>query len=82
MKNDDISYEEWQHHVEANQQELYTLIYSLGGRLSGEHGIGFKRKHLMEEFTDPHELAMMKAIKKALDPNNILTPGKTPATQP
>lgn len=76
LKNDDISYEEWQHHVEANQQELYTLIYSLGGRLSGEHGIGFKRKHLMEEFTDPHELAMMKAIKKALDPNNILNPGK------
>ena len=41
-----------------------------------EHGIGYKRKHLMEEFTDPGELEMMKAIKKALDPNDILNPGK------
>lgn len=76
LKNEDLSYEEWQHNVDANQQELYKRIYELGGRLSGEHGIGFKRKHLMEEFTDPNELSMMKAIKKALDPNNILNPGK------
>ena len=58
------------------KQELYKTIYALGGRLSGEHGIGYKRKHLMEEFTDPNELEWMKAIKKTLDPNNILNPGK------
>lgn len=44
--------------------------------MSGEHGIGYKRKQLMEEFTNPDELEMMRAIKKALDPNNILNPGK------
>ena len=76
LKNPDLTYEAWQEHVDANQQELYTLIYKLGGRLSGEHGIGSKRKVLMEEFTNPDELEMMRAVKKALDPNNILNPGK------
>lgn len=76
LKTDDMSYDDWTSRIQQNQQELYTFIYAHGGRLSGEHGIGFKRKHLMEEFTNPDELAMMKAIKKALDPNNILNPGK------
>lgn len=76
LKNADTTYEDWDSRVKANQQELYAYIYKLGGRLSGEHGIGYKRKHLMEQFTDPEELAMMKAIKKALDPNDILNPGK------
>ena len=76
LKGDDETYEEWDERVKANQQELYAFIYAHGGRLSGEHGIGYKRKHLMEEFTDPGELEMMKAIKKALDPNDILNPGK------
>jgi len=76
IKNKDFNYETWDKNIKAMQQELYKTIYALGGRLSGEHGIGYKRKHLMEEFTDPNELAWMKAIKKALDPNTILNPGK------
>lgn len=76
LKRPEEDYAEWEERVDKNQQELYTFIYAQGGRLSGEHGIGYKRKALMEEFTNPDELAMMKAIKKALDPNNILNPGK------
>lgn len=76
LKRAEEDYAEWERRVEQNQQELYAFIYAHGGRLSGEHGIGFKRKRLMEKFTEPDELAMMKAIKKALDPNNILNPGK------
>lgn len=76
LKRPEEDYAEWEERVDKNQQELYSFIYAQGGRLSGEHGIGFKRKALMEEFTNPDELAMMKAIKKALDPNNILNPGK------
>lgn len=74
LKQED--YADWDARVKANQQELYRFIYAHGGRLSGEHGIGYKRKQLMEEFTNPDELEMMRAIKKALDPNNILNPGK------
>ena len=76
LKGDDDTYEAWDERVKANQQELYAFIYAHGGRLSGEHGIGYKRKALMKEFTDPGELEMMMDIKQALDPNNILNPGK------
>lgn len=76
LKQEAEAYADWDARVKANQQELYRFIYAHGGRLSGEHGIGAKRKQLMEEFTNPDELEMMRAIKKALDPNNILNPGK------
>jgi len=48
----------------------------MGGKLSGEHGIGYKRVKLLEQFASPIELKMMRAIKKALDPNLIMNPGK------
>lgn len=44
--------------------------------MSGEHGIGFKRLDYMEKYTDPVELELMKSIKRAIDPNWILNPGK------
>ncbi|MDU2063931.1 MAG: FAD-binding oxidoreductase [Sporomusaceae bacterium] len=72
----DVPDEEWTKKIADFQNDLYTVVYRLGGKLSGEHGIGYKRKGLMEQFTDPVELAAMKAIKKALDPNLILNPGK------
>jgi glycolate oxidase len=55
--------------------EVYEYVYSVGGTTSGEHGIGFsKAPSWKQEKKD--SLAMMKAIKKALDPNNILNPHK------
>lgn len=67
---------EWDQLLSALQNELYAIVYRLGGKLSGEHGIGYKRKQLMQEYTQPAELEMMRAIKLALDPNQILNPGK------
>ncbi len=55
---------------------LFQLVKSLGGTISGEHGIGLVQKEYMEiVFTDRH-LTLMKEIKKAFDPNNILNSGK------
>lgn len=68
--------DEWDQRLTGFENELYEIIYRLGGRLSGEHGIGYKRKDLMQKFTDPVELDMMRRIKLALDPNLILNPGK------
>jgi glycolate oxidase len=71
-----LSEEDWDKRLSAFEHELYESVYKMGGRLSGEHGIGYKRKSLMQEFTNPVELDMMRRIKKALDPNLILNPGK------
>lgn len=66
----------WEKKLEEFHNEVYAYAYKIGGRLSGEHGIGAKKIKEMAKFTNPEELAVMKTIKKALDPQNILNPGK------
>ena len=58
------------------RSELYRTTYGLGGRLSGEHGIGYKKKAALRGLVDPVELALMRSVKLAFDPNQILNPGK------
>lgn len=76
LLKDDRTQEEWEVLLKKVQKEIYDMVYQMHGRLSGEHGIGYKRAHLLAEYTDPAELNMMKAVKKALDPKNIMNPGK------
>lgn len=76
MFRGNLSEEEWNSRLNSFQNDLCEEVYRMGGRLSGEHGIGYKRKVLMQKFTDPVELDMMRRIKRALDPNLILNPGK------
>ena len=57
-------------------KELFQTVIELGGTISGEHGIGItKAAYLGMELTDT-EIALMKRIKRAFDPNDILNPGK------
>ena len=72
----DMSDEEWNKNVEEFHQQVYAYAYSVGGRLAGEHGIGAKKLKYMEQFTPQGELKVMKTIKRAMDPNLILNPGK------
>ncbi len=76
VKNPDSTMEEWYDAEQQALEELYDAVHNLGGKLSGEHGIGIKRKDSMQRLMDPVELGMMRAIKKALDPNLIMNPGK------
>ncbi|MBO8168624.1 MAG: FAD-binding protein [Thermoanaerobacteraceae bacterium] len=56
--------------------EIFDVALKLGGTLSGEHGVGIaKQKYLINEFGEAGVEAL-KAVKKALDPENILNPGK------
>ncbi len=76
VKNPDHTMEEW-HAIEPQAlRELYAITKKLGGKISGEHGIGLKRKKYMAEIIDPTELHLMRAIKNAWDPNGIMNPGK------
>src|SRR5215203_3072547 len=57
-------------------KETFALSVSLGGSISGEHGIGYVKAAYLDMAIDAPTLSIMKAIKKVFDPNGILNPGK------
>jgi glycolate oxidase len=56
--------------------KIFELVKSLGGTISGEHGIGLIQKSFMPVMFDPITIELMKGIKKVFDPNHILNAGK------
>ena len=72
----DLTDEQWNQSLKIMHKEVFEYIYSVGGRISGEHGIGSKKTGILKTFTDPVELSIMQTIKNAMDPNNIMNPGK------
>jgi glycolate oxidase len=55
--------------------ELFATGMSLGGAISGEHGIGRAKQRYFLELEDPAKLALMRRVKAAFDPHDILNPG-------
>ncbi|MGJ7030476.1 FAD-binding oxidoreductase [Niabella hirudinis] len=62
--------------MNAALRELFQLVKSLGGTISGEHGIGLIQKSYMDIVFEERQIQLMRDIKKAFDPNNILNAGK------
>jgi len=62
--------------MNAVLRELFVLVHELGGTISGEHGIGLIQKNYMDIVFRDANLQLMRQIKKAFDPNNILNAGK------
>ncbi len=60
----------------ALQRAIHDLVADMGGSFSAEHGIGQLKVGELERYAQPAELAAMRSIKQALDPNGILNPGK------
>jgi D-lactate dehydrogenase len=56
--------------------QVFAHVLALGGTLSGEHGIGLSKRDFMADAFDVATLEAMRAIKAALDPDDILNPGK------
>jgi len=76
VKNPDHTLEQWHEMLPRILADLYQVTKELGGVISGEHGIGHKRKQYMRYSVSEVSLDFMKRVKKALDPNDILNPGK------
>jgi glycolate oxidase len=71
-----MSDEDWKNKVKFGIKEIFELTVSLGGTISGEHGIGLVQKEFMSiKYVDIH-LNLMRGIKQIFDPNGILNPGK------
>lgn len=71
-----LSDEEWAEKLPKVMEELYREARTLGGVISGEHGIGWTKKKFLSMCLDEEEIRLMKEIKKIFDPNNILNPDK------
>jgi glycolate oxidase len=72
----DMSDADWNTKLKGGIGEIFELTVSLGGTLSGEHGIGLVQKDYMSiKYTDVH-FALWRGIKNTFDPNGILNPGK------
>ncbi len=55
---------------------VHEIVVDFGGSISAEHGIGTLKVHELEHFKSNVDLNIMRAIKKAIDPNNIMNPGR------
>jgi len=75
LKPKDLTPEAWKPLMEEILDKIATTAGELGGAVSGEHGIGFVKKELLSK-TKGQEVELMRKIKAAFDPNNILNPGK------
>ena len=61
---------------EQVEELLYRIVGEMQGSVSAEHGIGLHKKPFLNNSRTPAELAAMSAIKKALDPQGLMNPGK------
>lgn len=64
------------HRAEQAFAEMFEKAVALGGTITGEHGVGLAKKRFLPLVTGPVGLRVHRKLKQALDPNNILNPGK------
>lgn len=76
MLKDDLDDEAWQALMHQATEDLYRLALSLGGTLTGEHGIGAIRRQYLPLALEEAQIEIMRRIRTAFDPNGILNPGK------
>jgi len=62
--------------VDNLRNEIFKTASALGGKLSGEHGIGITKKPYLGKYIDSNYISLYKKIKKQFDPNMLLNPGK------
>jgi glycolate oxidase len=73
---DELPLDNWSELVPQVTEEIYQLALSLGGTITGEHGIGATRRRYLPLAVDEAQIQIMRSIRAAFDPNHILNPGK------
>lgn len=73
---DDLSDLEWKQRLDPVMQAMYDKAIELKGQVSGEHGIGHAKVEFLRKSVGKTQMNLMKGIKQAFDPQNILNPGK------
>jgi glycolate oxidase len=73
---DDLSQARWEALVPVVTEEIYRLALSLGGTITGEHGIGATRRGYLPLALDEIQIDLMRQIREVFDPHHVLNPGK------
>ena len=73
---DELSEDEWHKKLNEAMEILFRIQRELNGQVSGEHGIGLAKRLYLNESLNKATMDIMRGIKLAFDPNNILNPGK------
>jgi D-lactate dehydrogenase (cytochrome) len=55
---------------------VFAVVKKFGGSISAEHGVGVMKRDILPDYKDPVAIDLMRALKRTLDPNGILNPGK------
>jgi len=76
VRKPEMALETWDRQLPEILRELYAQTVRFGGTISGEHGIGHKRKDFIGQVLEPTTIELMRRLKLAFDPLNILNPGK------
>ena len=71
-----LSDEVWNNELPKGIREIFIFVKSVGGTISGEHGIGWVQRQYMDIVFSPIELELMRGIKHLFDPKGILNPSK------
>ncbi len=72
----DMAEADWEARLPTLVEDIFRLTVSLGGMISGEHGIGWSQRRYLPLALSPDEIAVMRALKRAFDPAGILNPDK------
>ncbi len=73
---DGLAQADWEEKLAQAFEKMYAKATELGGQVSGEHGIGFAKKGYLYESLGETQIELMRGIKRAFDPKNLLNPDK------
>lgn len=68
--------EAWRARMEEFEHRVHDVTVALGGSISAEHGIGQLKRDELPSRKDPVEMEMLRTVKRAFDPKNLMNPGK------